>query len=74
MLVEKRASVRQPLALVRDRGSASTGVSSAGPPREARRLLAEKDVDVAILDLHLPDGDGNDLIREIRASNPSPRC
>ena len=70
MLVEDHASFRQAIAFILDREPGIKVVAQAGTLGEARRLLAEKDVDVAILDLHLPDGDGNDLIREIRASNP----
>lgn len=45
-------------------------VAQAGTLGEARRLLAEQDLDVAILDLHLPDGDGTDLIGKIREATP----
>jgi DNA-binding response OmpR family regulator len=38
---------------------------------EARHYLADKNVAVAILDLVLPDGDGLDLLREIRAGRGS---
>ncbi|HET9934374.1 MAG TPA: response regulator [Polyangiaceae bacterium] len=35
---------------------------------EARKLLAEQNVGVVILDVVLPDGDGVDLLRELRSS------
>jgi DNA-binding response OmpR family regulator len=36
---------------------------------EARELLGEQ-VDVAVLDLGLPDGDGDELIAELREASP----
>jgi two-component system, NtrC family, sensor kinase len=38
---------------------------------EARQWLAEREIAVVILDLVLPDGDGLDLLREIRAGDAS---
>ena len=35
---------------------------------EARKLLSEQDVGVVILDVVLPDGNGVDLLRELRSS------
>jgi DNA-binding NarL/FixJ family response regulator len=43
-------------------------VAQAGSLAEARRVL--KDVDVAVVDLDLPDGSGVDLVGELRAANP----
>jgi DNA-binding NarL/FixJ family response regulator len=43
-------------------------VAQAGSLAEARALL--HDVDVAVLDLGLPDGNGADLISELRDVNP----
>ena len=43
-------------------------VLQAGSLTEARRLL--DGVDVAILDLSLPDGNGIELIPELHAANP----
>lgn len=43
-------------------------VGQAGSLAEARLMLA--DTDVAIIDLELPDGDGADLIPDLRAVNP----
>src|SRR5215210_3515652 len=45
-----------------------TVVAQAGSLAEARGVLA--DVDVAVVDLGLPDGSGLDLIGELRAVNP----
>ncbi len=42
-------------------------VAQAGSLAEARRVL--KDVDVAVVDLDLPDGSGVDLVGELRTAN-----
>lgn len=40
---------------------------------EARRLLAEDAVDLLLVDLHLDDGDGRELVEELRtAGRPVP--
>ncbi len=70
MLVEDHASFRQAIAFILGREAGIEVVAEAGTFAEARRLLAERDIDVAILDLHLPDGDEKDLIGEIREANP----
>lgn len=71
LLVEDHASFRQALAFMLERESDITVVGQAGSLAEARRLLAG--VDVAILDLGLPDGNGMVLIEELRAANPRGR-
>ncbi len=47
-------------------------VGEAGSLAEARRETAEKAerIDLAVVDLLLPDGIGTDLIRDLRAANP----
>lgn len=42
-------------------------VLEAGTLEEARRLLDGDEVDVVILDVHVGDGDGRDLLEELRA-------
>jgi DNA-binding response OmpR family regulator len=42
----------------------------AGTGREARAELARGRPDVVVLDLHLPDADGVDLLREVREGRP----
>jgi DNA-binding NarL/FixJ family response regulator len=46
-------------------------VGTAGSLSEARTML--KGVDVALLDRGLPDGDGLELVGELRAVNPKAR-
>src|SRR5947209_8389614 len=43
-------------------------VAQAGSLAEARGML--EGVHLAVVDLDLPDGDGTDLIGEVRAANP----
>jgi two-component system, NarL family, response regulator DevR len=70
LLVDDHASFRQPLAFMLDREEDISVVGQAGSLAEARQLLAEA-VDVAVVDLNLPDGHGVELIRELRAVNPA---
>ncbi|GAA4389411.1 response regulator [Tsukamurella soli] len=43
-----------------------TAVGSARTASEARAVLADTPVDLALVDVYLPDGSGIDLVREIR--------
>ena len=44
--------------------------AQAGTLTEARKLADLASFDVAVLDLRLPDGDGTDLISDLRRGNP----
>jgi two-component system nitrate/nitrite response regulator NarL len=68
ILVEDHTSFRQALALVLDREPEFTVVEQAGSLAEARR--AAGGIDVAIVDLALPDGNGADLIEDLRRLDP----
>jgi DNA-binding NarL/FixJ family response regulator len=68
LLVEDHAAVREALAAMFERESGFTVVGQAGSLAEARAMLSG--VDVALLDLGLPDGFGPDLIRELRQRSP----
>lgn len=71
MLVDDHASAREPLAFMLDHEEDMTVVAKAGSVAEAREALAENlDLDVAILDLGLPDGSGKELVGAVYASNP----
>ena len=45
-------------------------VAQAGSLIEARYHVARLEFDVAVLDLGLPDGNGEDLISDLRQANP----
>jgi DNA-binding NarL/FixJ family response regulator len=68
LLVEDHAAVRQAIAAMFERESDFDVVAQAGTLAEARGMLEE--IDVAVVDLGLPDGYGGDLIKEVTAVNP----
>ncbi len=74
LLVEDHASFRQALAFMLGREDGFVVVGQAGSLAEARGFLGESadaasgGVDVAVVDLGLPDGDGFDLIDEMVAA------
>jgi DNA-binding NarL/FixJ family response regulator len=68
MLVEDHLSFRQSLAFLISGEPDLEVVAQAGSLAEARELL-ETPLDVAVLDLSLPDGDGRDLIGELHRAN-----
>jgi RNA polymerase sigma factor (sigma-70 family) len=67
MLLDDHAAFRQSLAFMLNRESDITVVTQVGSLAEARGVKA--DLDVAVIDLNLPDGNGVDLIRDLRISN-----
>lgn len=68
LLVEDHATFREPLAFMFDWEPDFEVVAQAGSLAEARRML--DGIDLAVVDLDLPDGDGTELIGELRATNP----
>ena len=68
LLVDDHAAFREPLAFVFDREAEFEVAAQAVTLVEARRVL--EGVDLAVVDLNLPDGDGTGLIRDLRAANP----
>ena len=70
MLVEDHLSFRQSLALLLSREPDLEVVAQAGSLAQAREML-HTPLDVAVVDLNLPDGDGRDLIGELQRANAS---
>lgn len=68
LLVEDHAIFRELFAAAFEKEPEFEVVAQASTLAEARRSL--EGVDVAVVDLGLPDGDGTDLIGELRAKNP----
>lgn len=68
MLVEDHAAFRQALAFMLNRESDMTVVRQAGTVAEAREDMSG--VDVAVVDINLPDGTGIELISDLRRANP----
>ncbi len=75
LLVDDHASFRQGVASALE-GEPDVVVSGqAGSLAEARSVLASgTGVDVAIIDLGLPDGQGAELVADLRAANPRVRA
>jgi len=71
LLVDDHASIREALASTFE-GEGFEIVGQAGSLAEARRMLeeAQQEIDVAVVDLGLPDGYGADLSEELREKNP----
>ncbi|MDQ3965565.1 MAG: PAS domain S-box protein, partial [Actinomycetota bacterium] len=71
LLVEDHATVRDALASSFEGEAGFEVVVQAASLAEARRMLKEAGpVEVAVIDLGLPDGYGADLIWELREKNP----
>jgi PAS domain S-box-containing protein len=71
LLVDDHASIREALASTFEAEGFEV-VGQAGSLAETRRILeeAQQEIDLAVLDLGLPDGYGADLIPELREKNP----
>jgi two-component system nitrate/nitrite response regulator NarL len=66
LLVEDHASFRQALAFLLDAEPDLKVAAQAGSLAEARQAMKSSErIDVAVVDLALPDGDGVDLVREL---------
>ena len=70
MLVEDHASFRQTLAFVFDQEPGYEVVAQAGTLAEAREEMDGVEADLGVIDLSLPDGEGTELIEELREANP----
>jgi len=72
LLVEDHASFRQALALLFDAEPGFEVAGQAGTLKEARRVASGREPrpTLGIIDLNLPDGDGSQLIGELREQNP----
>lgn len=73
MLVDDHDSFRQPLAFMLERESDLKVVAQAGSLAEARNVLRDREevaLDVAVVDLDLPDGSGTDFVGELHEARP----
>jgi RNA polymerase sigma factor (sigma-70 family) len=66
LIVDDHTSFRQPLSMLLEQEPQISVVGQAGTLAEARQML--EGVDVALVDLDLPDGSGIDLIEELCAA------
>ena len=70
MIVEDHPDFRDLMEILLARQSDIKLVAQAGSLAEARNHAVRLEFDVAVLDLGLPDGDGVDLIADLRRANP----
>ena len=71
LLVEDHGFFRRALAMFLEREADLEVVGEAGTVSEGLDFAtSNKGVDVALVDLHLPDGDGVEVIRKLRQANP----
>lgn len=72
MLLDDHHSFRQPLALMLGWEPDITVVAQADSLAAAREILRDPDVemDVAMVDLDLPDGSGTEFVTDLRAARP----
>ena len=70
LLVENHAAFRGALALMLNHQPDLEVAAQRGSLAECRGIGGFADVDVALLDLRLPDGDGAELIGELHQANP----
>ena len=65
LIVEDDRGLNQGITLALERED--TAVLQAHAAGEAREILEREQVDMALLDVNLPDGSGYDLLKEIRS-------
>jgi DNA-binding NarL/FixJ family response regulator len=70
MIVEDHADFRELMDVLLSNQPDIKLIAQAGSLAEAREQVARFELDVAVLDLGLPDGSGADLIADLRWSNP----
>jgi DNA-binding NarL/FixJ family response regulator len=72
MILDDHDTFREPLAFMLERESDLTVVARPRSLSEAREIVGDDgfEVDVALVDLNLPDGSGADLIKQLRDSRP----
>jgi DNA-binding NarL/FixJ family response regulator len=66
MLVEDHVPFRRAMATLLSRQPDLEVVAQAGSLEEARRNAPSVSIDVAVLDLGLPDGNGVDVVEDLR--------
>ena len=70
LIVEDDRGLNQGITLALERED--TAFLQAHDAGEAREILEREQVDMALLDVNLPDGSGYDLLKEIRSHSKIP--
>ena len=70
LVVEDEASISEPLAAALQRDGFATTVAATAA--DALSAVRSKQPDLILLDVMLPDGDGRDVLREIRSTSRTP--
>ena len=70
LLIEDEESISEPLAAAL--GREGFDVVTASTAAEGRELFRAQTPDLVLLDLMLPDGDGKDVLRDIRSTSGAP--
>jgi two-component system response regulator RegX3 len=70
LLIEDEESIAEPLERALEREGFD--VATASTAAEGRERLRERGLDLVLLDVMLPDGDGRDILREIRRTSRTP--
>ena len=70
LLIEDEESISEPLAAAL--GREGFDVVTAATAAEGRELFRAQTPDLVLLDLMLPDGDGKDVLRDIRTTSRTP--
>lgn len=73
-LVDDHEIVRRGVGDLLESTGEFTVVGEAGSVEQALNRMVGTEIDVAVLDVRLPDGNGIELCREIRSRFPSVRC
>lgn len=68
LIVEDEADIRSLMTFVLERAGYCT--VGAAEVAEARAAIERYDFDAALIDLHLPDGHGDDVVGYLRAESP----
>ena len=72
LLVEDHAAFRQALTTLMNVHPDLEVIGQAGSLAESRALALDEEVDVVVVDIFLPDGNGVELVRELRQADPHP--
>jgi two-component system, OmpR family, response regulator RegX3 len=70
LIVEDEESISEPLASALEREGYETAVAPTAAA--ALEAVRSKDLDLVLLDVMLPDGDGREILRDIRSRNSTP--